>query len=258
MPGRKWADLFNVVFSSDGRMVAAESDEGIVDVWETSTSRRRRRFLGHRSYDTTLAFSSDGKRLATGNRDATMRIRDVFGTSADGARDAGPLTEAELDALWARLGEADAERACLAMGRLMRRPDDAGPYLKRRLLGRKSSDNARLKRWFVNLDDDDFDVRERASAELAKVLPSVGPLLRTRLADNPSAEARMRIKALLSRSDSYSLAPETIQDLRALEVLESYGPAASEDVVRKLVEGNYNPSVVAAAKAARKREFPKP
>jgi WD40 repeat protein len=254
MPGRKWADLFNVVFSPDGRMVAAEADEGVVDVWETSTGQRRRRFRGHRSYDTTLAFSPDGGRLATGNRDATILIWDVFGVSADGATDAGPLTEAELDALWACLGEADAERACMAMGRLMRCRGDAGPYLKRRVLGRKSPDNARFKRWIVGLDDDDFDARERASAELAKALPSAWPLLRASIADNPSAEARRRIEALLSRPNSYGLTPETIQDLRALEVLESFGPAASEEMVRKLAAGNYDPSVVAAAKAVRKRQ----
>jgi WD40 repeat protein len=254
LPGRSWAELFNAVFSPDGRMVAAEAKEGVVDVWETSTGRRRRRFHGHRSYQTTLAFSPDGGRLATGNRDGTILIWDVFGMSADGAADAGPLTEAELDALWARLGEADAERACLAMGRLMRCPEDAGPYLKRQLLGRKSPDIARFKRWIVGLDDDDFDVREGASAELAKALPSAWPLLRASIADNPSAEAHRRIEALLSRPDSYKLTPETIQDLQALEVLESFGPAASEEMVRKLAAGNYDPSVVADAKAIRKRQ----
>ena len=188
MPGRN-TELYNVVFSPDGRMVAAESDEGVVDVWETSSGRLRRRFRGHRSYQTTLAFSPDGGRLATGNRDATILIWDVFGASG-GETDAGPLTERALDALWARLGEADAEQACLAMGRLMRRPDDAGPYLKRRLLGRKSPDIARFKRWIADLDDDDFDTREAASTELAKWLPSAQPLLKERLADNPSPEVQ--------------------------------------------------------------------
>jgi WD40 repeat protein len=253
VPSRQVAGLFNAVFSPDGQMIAAEADEGIVDVWETSTGRRRRRFLGHRSYQTTLAFSPDGGRLATGNRDGTILTWDVFGVTANGATASGAFTEAELDALWARLGEADAERACLAMGRLMRRPDEAGPYLKRRLLGRKSPDNSRLMRWIVGLDDDDFGARETASAELAKSLPSAWPLLQARHVDNPSAEARWRIEALLSRVDSYSLTQETIQDLRGLEVLESFGPAASMEVVRQLSEGNYDPSVVAAAKTARKR-----
>jgi WD40 repeat protein len=253
VPSRQVAGLFNAVFSPDGRMVAAEAEEGVVDVWETNTSRRRRRFVGHRSYQTTLAFSPNGRRLATGNRDATILIWDVFGTSADSNMGTGLLAEAELDALWARLGEADAERACLAMGRLMRRPDEAGPYLKRRLLDRKSPDTVRIKACIVRLDGDAFDTREAASAELQKCLPAAAPLLRASLSSNPSNEMRHRIEELLARLESFILPPETIQDLRALEVLESIGPAASEDVVRQLIEGNYDPSVAAAAKAVRKR-----
>lgn len=249
LPGRNTAELFNVVFSPDGRMFAAEEEEGVVDVWETSSGRRRCRFLGHRSYQTTLAFSPDGARLATGNRDATILIWDIFGKSADNGADAGPLTEAELDALWARLLERDADQACLAMGRLMRHPDESGPYLKRRVLGRKSPETAHLKRRIADLDDDDFDTREAASAELAKWLASAAPLLKKRFADNPSPESRRRIEELLTLLESHDLPAETIRDLRALEVLKSFGPAMSGEMARELAEGNYDPWVAAAAKA---------
>jgi WD40 repeat protein len=71
--------LRNAVFSPNGQMLAAESESGVVEVWEASSGSRRRGFLGHRSYQTTLAFSPDGARLATGNRDATILVWDIFG-----------------------------------------------------------------------------------------------------------------------------------------------------------------------------------
>ena len=111
LPSRKGAELFNVVFSPDGRMVAAEAQEGGVDVWETSTGRRPPSLPRTPLLSDDAGLLPDSGRLATGNRDATILIWDVFGKFADNGAGAGPLTGAELDALWVRLGDADAERA---------------------------------------------------------------------------------------------------------------------------------------------------
>jgi WD40 repeat protein len=246
-------ELRNVVFSPDGRMIAAESEPGVVDISETSSGQRRRRFLGHRSYQTTLAFSLDGTRLATGNRDATILVWDVFGAWTETPPDAAPLSQPELEALWARLLDRDAEQACLAMGRLMRCPDASGPFLRRHLLARKSPKTARLRAWIAALDDDNFTKRERASNELAQRLPLAEPLLKETLAGKPSLEVRRRVESLLARAEPKALPPETLRDLRALEVLEHLGPDAMGDVAGELIEGNYDPWLAAAAKAAHNR-----
>jgi RNA polymerase sigma factor (sigma-70 family) len=246
-------ELRNVVFSPDGRMIAAESKSGVVDIWETSTGQRRRRFLGHRSYQTTLAFSPDGTRLATGNRDATILVWDVFGAWTQTPTAVAPSSQPELEALWTRLLDRDAERACLAMGQLMRRPDASGPFLRRQLLARKSPEVGRLRAWIAALDDDNFVKRERASNELAQHLQLAGPLLKETLAGKPSLEVRRRVESLLARVEPKPLAPETLRDLRALEVVEHLGPTATRDVVGELMEGNYDPWVATAAKAAHQR-----
>jgi hypothetical protein len=139
------------------------------------------------------------------------------------------------------------------MGRLMRHPTLSGPFLKRRLLSRKDPEVARLRAWIADLDDDRFAKRETASKELAKHLPAAEPLLKERLASEPSLEIRRRIENLLSLLDSQTLPAETIRDLRALEVLEYFGPVAIGDVARELAKGNHDPRVTAAAQAARQR-----
>jgi hypothetical protein len=139
------------------------------------------------------------------------------------------------------------------MGRLMRCPAISAPFLRRYLLARKSTEVTRLRAWIAALDDEHFNKRETASNELAKCLPSAEPLLKESLAANPSPEARRRLEGLLSRVEPTPLAPKTIRDLRALEVLEHLGPAATAEVARELSEGSYDPWVGAAARAVRKR-----
>jgi RNA polymerase sigma factor (sigma-70 family) len=243
-------ELHNAVFSPDGRMLASESEPGVVDVWETASGGRRRRFVGHRSYQTALAFSPDGTRLASGNRDATILIWDVFGLTTEAA---APVTEADLPGLWDRLLDADAGRAFLAMGRLLRSPERSVPFLGRQLLGRKNPDAARLRAWLADLDSDNFQRRERASSELAKRPAEAEPLLNQALAGNPSAEMRRRTEVLLDAVASAPLTPETLRDLRALEVLEHAGDPAAAGIIRQLADGDHDPRVVAAARAARAR-----
>ena len=247
-PGASY-ELRNVVFSPDGAMLAAESRDGVVDVWETSSCRRRRRFLGHRSYQTALAFSPDGRRLATGNRDATILVWDVFGVWTGGPAAPRPPA-AKRAALWDRLGDADAERACLAMGRLMCCPEARVPLLKRHLLGQKGPERARIKRWIADLDSDEFPKRQQASRQLAKHLASAEPALKATLADRPSLEVQQRIRRLFRQAEQEPPPAKTLQGLRALEVLEHAGSKDAEEALRELAEGDYEPRLAAAARAA--------
>ena len=56
---------------------------GMVDhtvrLWEVSTGKESRRFQGHKDRVLSVAFSSDGKRLAAGGQDATALVWDVTG-----------------------------------------------------------------------------------------------------------------------------------------------------------------------------------
>jgi hypothetical protein len=72
-----------------------------------------------------------------------------------------------------------------------------------------------------NLADDDFDVRERASATLLKQMPAISPFLRTYKTDDPEAAARVRevannywrLQALQEYRAAYAAARE--KDLKA-------------------------------------------
>ena len=245
--------LHNAIFSPDGTMVAAESDDNAVEVWEISSGKLRRRFLGHRSYQTTLAFSPDGTKLASGNRDTTILVWDIFGLSTGDSPSAQAPTHSELAGWWDTLKDQDAERACLAMGRFIRFPDASVPFLKERLEDRRKAEVAQLKQWLTDLDNPAFATRQKATESLTQQLAAAQPLLKDALTRKPPLEMVQRIKALLRKAELDPYSQVNLRDLRALEVLEHIGSKAAGDVVQALATGNQDAWLAGAANAVLKR-----
>ena len=80
---RPWL-AFDLAFSPDGRTLAVvgtlpgrANANGELHLWESATGKQVRRFEGHRSPIHCVAFSSDGRMLATGSSDNTVRVWEV-------------------------------------------------------------------------------------------------------------------------------------------------------------------------------------
>src|SRR5262249_3462817 len=82
-----------IVFSPEGHFLASggrhwparntEVDTAI-HLWELATGKEARRFDGHEDLVESLAFSPDGRRLVSANRDMTALVWDVTGRSQSG------------------------------------------------------------------------------------------------------------------------------------------------------------------------------
>ncbi|HSR98656.1 MAG TPA: protein kinase [Kofleriaceae bacterium] len=84
------ANLSTVVVSPDGTLVASGSDDDEVLVTEIATGREVARLPGHSGNIFAVAFSADGKRIATGDRTGHVWIWSLDGTrllSLDGHTD---------------------------------------------------------------------------------------------------------------------------------------------------------------------------
>lgn len=145
------------------------------------------------------------------------------------------MSPTDLDASWADLADADAARAGRALWALAAAPQQAVPYLAKRLSPASPADPAKVARWIAELDADDYATRERANQELEKLGKQAWPALRKAVEANPSAETRRRLRRLLDQEAA--LSPENLRQVRAIESLEQMGTPEARQLLERLASG---------------------
>jgi len=245
-----------LAFSADNRLFAVAAASG-VRLWETA-SRQEVGFLKahnrgaippYQAFASALAFSPDGRMLATGHADSTILLWD--GTLRDGAR-GGRLTDAERDSLWTDLAGADAARAYAAVWRLV---DDPGPsmsFLKGRLKPVAPPSPEEIRSLLRELDSDRFKLREAAEQKLRALGERAEPALRKALGGTLSLEVRRRVETILS-APRILRSREALRPLRGVQVLEQIGSREARRLLRSLAGGAAAAQETKEAKASLER-----
>src|SRR5262249_41752110 len=149
----------SVTFSPDGRLVASGGYDRTLAFWEGSSGLPITKPTVHRDSWSCLTFSPDSKSLVSGGRDKTAVVWEREARLGGGARgkELGPK---ELDALWSDLAGDDVVAAQQAVWDLAGQAKVVA-FLKERLGGPVPEVNGeRIKKLIIDLDDDDFQVRE--------------------------------------------------------------------------------------------------
>jgi WD40 repeat protein len=245
-----YRDGRSVAFSPDGRMVAWGSWQA-VQVWEVATGQERLSFDAHRGEVMSVAFLPDGRRLATGSPDTTALLWDLA-SCAFGGREVPIPAARDMEGLNTDLFGDDGHNSYKALWALSSAPKEALALVKSRLAPVPATERDRVQRLVKDLDADEFQVREKASAELAKLGGIAETALRQVLEGNPSTEVKQRIRVLLEKLQAWS--PEQIRSTRALELLEHLDTTEAKDFLRELAKGADSAWLTEEAKAAVRRQ----
>jgi WD40 repeat protein len=66
-----------LLFTPDARSLLVGTERGVISEWDWKDRRRRREFVGHTRRILCLALASDGRQLASGSHDGTVRLWDL-------------------------------------------------------------------------------------------------------------------------------------------------------------------------------------
>ncbi len=252
-----------MVVSADGKTVAVANHEGLVALYETATWQEVCRFEtdsapervpafsprgGYSGSISSLALSSASGELAVGDKNGRIsvwRLADLVG-----AKRSNPMAPADLPPLWRDLAAADARAAYRAVVLLAADPDRAIPFLTERLLAADPPlDEAQVRRHLRALGDEDFEVRERASAELVKTLPASEKLLRAALKNEQDVEVHNRLTRLLASLEEPPLSTRRARGLRTLMALEQMGTPEARTLLQTVTRRPADPQLAEDASA---------
>src|SRR5437868_12044680 len=133
-------------------MALARREHGDIEIWDTASATRRGILSGHEGAVIDLAFSRDGRYLASASDDTTVLVWDL-NRPFHSADFSDKLAEADLAASWRALAEPDAVRADTVIWRLVEvKAPSTIAFLKLHLRPRQSPNPERMKRLLADLD----------------------------------------------------------------------------------------------------------
>jgi WD40 repeat protein len=243
-----------VAFSDDGHFMAIGSPQGPAKVFDVRAVKEIASLDGHQGHVSALAFSPDAGSLFAGGADGTTLVWDIR-EQVKKARQIAELDAEKVKTSWNDLGDADAAKAYRAVTALAASPKQSLTLLSAQLKPAKGFDPARIEKYIVDLDNDDFEVRQKAFQELSRIGTQAGPAMKKALEGEPSVEVRRQLEQLLERTTP-GQAPttaESLREVRAIEVLELIGNAEAKTVLEALAKGAAGTRMTLEAAAAMKR-----
>jgi RNA polymerase sigma factor (sigma-70 family) len=225
-----------LTFTPDGRTLLAAGDASpIIHVYSIRTGKELAQLKGHGGPVTALAVRE--KVLVSTSTDTTALVWNLAGLNHEQPA-VVELDEARTEALWHDLGSADARKAYQAIRTLSAAARQALPLLRQRIRPLDPPDGDKLTRLIADLDSPQFAVRQRASAELARIGDLAAVALQKAHDDRPTLEMRRQIDRLLDRLvTTQELPADLLRALRALEVLEQLNTLEARETVAGIARG---------------------
>jgi WD40 repeat protein len=239
--------------SPDGRYVAVGFlNDPTVRLYRLSDGNEMASFKGHTKGVTCIAFSPDGKRIASGSLDCTAIVWDVDDTLLAAA--AAPKGDKDFARRWGTLRDGKPLEALEAVASLAAAKDDGVAWLEGKLAPVPKPDPAQVRKWLAQLADNDPDKRDAASRELAALGARVEAELKEALKSSSDAEVQRRLKDLLQDARPLWVRDrDTVRAVRGVYVLERVGSDRAVKLLKTLAEGDSAARLTREAKISLER-----
>ncbi len=256
-------EIQHVAVSPGSRYLVTSGSDRTVRLWDVFTGEEVRRLqdssrkncgpvaITEHAHLVAWASDNEARLLPTGLYDQLEAAYDIRGSSPH--QDLDRLLPDEADRLWANLSDAEPSRAYSAIRRFARAPKQSVPYLRSRLQPVPTISRERLVHLIAELDNESFEVRQKATRELEQLDWGAELALQKALLAHPSAESRRRIEQLLERLREPVPVRETLRQLRALEVLEIIGTPEARNLLVAVANGAEGAMLTREAKASLER-----
>jgi WD40 repeat protein len=284
-----------IALSPDGCAIAAAThhwDHRIIRVWNLRSGKERQWPSGTYLFGEAIAFSPDGKMLATGDSGKLVQLwevetglkRRVFAGHEKPVRclsfspDGKTLLSASDDMtaiLWdvtgSRIGQGSTSRATPTELRSLwselssldgeqsyraltglMAVPEETVHLLKKELSPVPSEKSVVPRLITDLGSDRFADRDKAMRQLELLAETAEPELRAALRNARSPDLHRRLEQLINKLDSSS-SPRLLQTIRAVELLEHIGSPAALELLRGLAKGAPEARLTQEAKAAAER-----
>jgi hypothetical protein len=138
------------------------------------------------------------------------------------------------------------------MAKLLAAPDRSVPFLGERVRPAPAAEARRVAALVADLGSKQFKVRDRAMHELEKLGEAAAPALQKVHRGNPPLEIKRRLEVLLDKLSTWP--PETLRQVRAVEVLKHAGTPAARAMLGRLArEGAPEARLTREAESALRR-----
>jgi WD40 repeat protein len=238
-----------LAISPNAQIVASAGNMDPIRLWDASNGKDIGQLTGHRGQVYSLVFSPNSKLLASTIADGTVLLWDVESLTSNQSAKTSNLDSKELAKLCKDLAGQDAKQAYRALITLSGHEDQVVAPLKRDLQPVLELE-VRIAKWIADLDADEFQAREHASAELARLGNSAVPALRKAAANPSSAEQRRRLQRLLAKPAGKEFPSEQLLAGRGVELLEKIGSPACRALLKELSATTPHGDLAREAKAA--------
>ncbi len=197
-----------------------------------------------------LVFSADGRFLAIAGADGTIKLwelRRLVGLTGMPQLDPTAANEREW---WTALGSRDVKLAFKAMGHMIANPGAAVGFLQHQMRPAAGDLEERVGKLMADLDHANYRSRALASRALIDLGFEGYRALRQADPTKLTVEGRRRLEAALADPGMQNWSSESLQQMRAIRVLEQIDDPHARELLSALAAGSEKSRQTTEARAA--------